>query len=155
MAQYEHLAAEMARRRNSEQNFRFYHYTLDLDHGPCIHKRLVGCGAGTEYLAVTPGGALYPCHQFVGDPDYVMGDVWRGVINTEIRDEMADCNVFNRETCKNCWAKLYCGGGCAANAYHKSGNVRGIDEMGCVLFKKRLECAIFLKTVEWGAGAEA
>jgi uncharacterized protein len=146
--QYERLAAEMLKRNREGRGFRFYHYMLDLDHGPCVHKRLVGCGSGTEYVAVTPWGDLYPCHQFVGDASYVMGDIWRGVVNTEIRDEMAGCNVYNRDACQGCWAKLYCGGGCAANAYHVAGSVRGIDEIGCALFKKRLECAVYLKVAE-------
>lgn len=144
-AEYERLAAEMERRADTDEQFRFYHYMLSLEHGPCAHKRLVGCGSGTEYLAVTPWGDLYPCHQFVGDEDYVLGDVWQGVVNTEVRDALAACNVFEREACQDCWARMYCGGGCAANAYHTSGRIEGIDAMGCALFKKRLECAIALK----------
>ena len=150
-AQYETLAMEVAKRRGTGEAFRFYHYLLDLDFGPCLHKRLIGCGSGTEYLAVTPGGALFPCHQFVGDAAYVMGDVWQGVTNTALREEMAGCTVYNRPACNDCWAKLYCGGGCAANAYHAAGNLQGIDEMGCTLFKKRLECALFLKTLEYAS----
>jgi len=145
LAEYERLAVEMARRTGTENSFRFYHYMLSFDHSPCAQKRLVGCGSGTEYLAVTPWGDLYPCHQFVGDEVYVIGDVWQGVTNTALRDMLASCNVFEREACQGCWARMYCGGGCAANAYHMSGSVQGIDAMGCALFKKRLECAIALK----------
>jgi len=144
-AQYERLAAEMERRSKTGQSFRFYHYTLDLDHGPCVHKRLVGCGVGTEYLAVTPSGAFFPCHQFVGDSKYIMGNVWQGVTTPAVAVALADCNVYTRPACRDCWAKLYCSGGCAANAYHASGDLRGIDAYGCTLFKKRLECALALK----------
>ena len=146
-AEYERLAMEMAARAKEGRSFRFYHYMLDFDHGPCVYKRLVGCGSGTEYLAVTPWGELFPCHQFVGDDKFSMGDVRQGVTNTALRDELAGCNVYNRPACKDCWARLFCGGGCAANAYHTAGDVRGIDEMGCALFKKRLECAVALKAM--------
>jgi len=144
-AEYERLAVEMEKRYREGNGFRFYHYMLNFDHGPCAHKRLTGCGSGTEYLAVTPWGDLYPCHQFVGDEEYVIGDVWQGVTNTAVREALASCNVFERAACQDCWARMYCGGGCAANAYHVSGSIQGIDAMGCALFKKRLECAIALK----------
>lgn len=142
--EYESLAQEMARRQNTEEAFRFYHYNLNIAGGPCVHKRLVGCGAGFEYLAVTPKGNLFPCHQFLGDQAYLLGDVWQGVSNIAPAKEMADLNVFSRPDCIDCWAKLYCGGGCAANAYHSSGNVSRIDAIGCAMFKKRLECATWL-----------
>jgi len=145
--QYERLVNEMATRRGTERAFTFYHYTLNLDHGPCAHKRLVGCGSGTEYLAVTPWGELFPCHQFVGDAIYSMGDVWQGVTNTTVRDELAACTVYQRPACEDCWARLFCGGGCAANAYHVSGSVGGIDAVGCEMFKKRIECAIVLQVL--------
>jgi len=144
-AEYERLASEMEQREREGRGFRFYHYMLNFDHGPCAHKRLVGCGSGTEYLAVTPTGELYPCHQFVGDEAYKVGDVWQGVTNEALRERLAACNVFEREACQGCWARMYCGGGCAANAYHVSGQIEGIDAMGCALFKKRLECAMALK----------
>jgi len=147
-AEYERLTAEMARQRGTDREFRFYHYTLNFDHGPCVYKRLRGCGAGTEYLAVTPWGELFPCHQFVGEPSYSMGDIWQGVTNTTARDALAGLSVYNRPDCQDCWARLYCGGGCAANAYHVSGAVQSIDALGCALFKKRLECAIALKAAE-------
>jgi len=143
--EYERLASEMEQRALLGRGFRFYHYMLNFDHGPCAHKRLVGCGSGTEYLAVTPTGELYPCHQFVGDEAYVIGDVWQGVTNGALWERLAACNVFEREACQGCWARMYCGGGCAANAYHVSGRIEGIDAMGCALFQKRLECAMVLK----------
>lgn len=146
--QYEILAKEMLRREREGQGFTFYHYMIDLNHGPCIYKRISGCGSGTEYYAVTPWGELYPCHQFVGDEKYSMGNVWDGVTNTELRDKFKLCNVYSREKCHDCWAKLYCSGGCAANAYHAAGDIRDIYEYGCKLFRKRIECAIMLKVAE-------
>lgn len=147
-AQYENLATEMLRRRREGKPFAFYHYNIDLAHGPCVYKRLSGCGSGTEYLAVTPWGELYPCHQFVGDPAYSMGNVWDGVTNVALREQFRGCNVESRPECENCWAKLYCSGGCAANAYHATGDIRGVYEYGCRLFQKRIECAIMLKAAE-------
>ncbi|MBP5230943.1 MAG: thioether cross-link-forming SCIFF peptide maturase [Clostridia bacterium] len=150
--QYEELAFEMIRRRKAGNGFTFYHYMIDLTGGPCVYKRISGCGSGTEYLAVTPSGDLYPCHQFVGDPKFRMGDIWEGVTNTELRDSFKLCNAYAREECRDCWAKLYCSGGCAANAYHASGDIRGTYPFGCELFRKRMECAIVLKLAELGAG---
>ena len=138
----------MLRRRREGRPFTFYHYMIDLTHGPCIYKRISGCGSGTEYLAVTPWGDLYPCHQFVGNENYRMGDVWQGVTNTELRDEFKLCNVYARPGCKDCWARLYCSGGCAANAYHATGSIRGVYEYGCELFRKRMECAIMLQVAQ-------
>jgi uncharacterized protein len=146
--QYEKLATEMLNRQREGRPFSFYHYNIDLAHGPCVYKRLSGCGSGTEYLAVTPWGDIYPCHQFVGDPAYSMGNVWDGVTNAELREKFRGCNVESRPECENCWAKLYCSGGCAANAYHATGDIRGVYEYGCRLFKKRIECAIMLKAAE-------
>ena len=131
MEQYEILAKEMIRRKEEGRPFTFYHYMIDLTHGPCIYKRISGCGSGTEYMAVTPWGDLYPCHQFVGDEKYLMGNVWDGVTRPELRDEFKLCNVYARPDCKDCWARLYCSGGCAANAYHATGSIRGIYEYGC------------------------
>lgn len=146
--QYELLAEEMLRRRRAGKPFTFYHYMIDLSGGPCIYKRISGCGSGTEYLAVTPWGDLYPCHQFVGDEKYRLGDIWSGVTNTEVQQEFKLCNAYARKECRDCWAKLYCSGGCAANAYHAAGAVTGVYELGCKLFKKRMECAIMLKVAE-------
>lgn len=142
--QYELLAKEMLKRRKEGKPFEFYHYMLDLEHGPCIYKRISGCGSGTEYLAVTPLGELYPCHQFVGDYDYCMGDIWQGITKPALQDRFRKLNVYSHEECRECWAKMYCSGGCAANSYHSSGDISGIYEYGCKLFKKRMECAIML-----------
>ncbi len=146
--QYEKLAELMLERAEQGRPFTFYHYMLDLEGGPCIYKRISGCGSGTEYMAVTPWGDLYPCHQFVGEERFKLGDIWNGVTNTGIQDEFASCNVYAREECRDCWARLYCAGGCAANAYHATGSVRGVYAYGCELFKKRLECAIAVKIAE-------
>ena len=145
---YEILAKEMIKRKKEGRGFTFYHYMLDLTEGPCVYKRISGCGSGTEYMAVTPWGDLYPCHQFVGDEAYKLGDIWQGVTNDALREDFRSCNAYAREDCKDCWAKLYCSGGCAANAYHASGSIRGIYEPGCELFKKRIECAIMIKAAE-------
>ena len=142
MKQYEDLAKLMLERDKEGKPFTFYHYMVDLKGGPCIYKRISGCGSGTEYMAVTPWGDLYPCHQFVGDEKFRLGDIWSGVNNKKIQDEFASCNVYAREECRDCWARLYCSGGCAANAYHATGSVKGVYKYGCDLFKKRMECAI-------------
>ena len=146
--QYEILAKDMLRRQREGRPITFYHYILDLKHGPCIYKRISGCGSGTEYMAVTPWGDLYPCHQFVGDPAYKLGDVWNGVTNTALRDEFKLCNVYARPGCKDCWARLYCAGGCAANALHATGDIHGVYEQGCEIFRKRIECAVMMKVAE-------
>ena len=143
--QYEILAKEMLKREREGRPITFYHYMLDLKHGPCIYKRITGCGSGTEYMAVTPSGELYPCHQFVGDEKYRLGDVWQGVTNTAVQDEFRACNAYAREGCRDCWARMYCSGGCAANSYHATGNIGGIYEYGCKLFKKRMECAVMMQ----------
>lgn len=146
--QYEILAKEMIKRKKAGNGFTFYHYMLDLTHGPCIYKRISGCGSGTEYMAVTPTGELYPCHQFVGDTKYLLGNIWDGVTNKEIQNEFKLCNAYARPECDDCWAKLYCSGGCAANSYHASGKITGIYEYGCELFKKRIECAVMIQVAE-------
>lgn len=146
--QYEILAQEMLHRYRNNNGFTFYHYMIDLDAGPCIVKRISGCGVGTEYMAVTPSGELYPCHQFVGDEHFLLGNVFTGVDNKEILEQFSECNIYSHKECKNCFAKLYCSGGCAANAYHATGGVNGIYEFGCELHRKRIECAIMLKVAE-------
>lgn len=148
LEQYEILAKEMINRENQNKGFTFYHYMIDLNHGPCIYKRISGCGSGTEYLAVTPWGELFPCHQFVSDPRYSMGDIWKGITNTDLQYKFKQCNVYARKECDECWAKLYCSGGCAANAYHATGNILGTYEYGCTLFKKRIECAIMIQVAK-------
>jgi len=142
--QYEKLAELMLKRDREGKPFTFYHYMIDLTGGPCIYKRISGCGSGTEYMAVTPWGDLYPCHQFVGEEKFKLGDVWNGVSNHEIQCDFANCNVYARPECRDCWAKLYCSGGCAANAYHSTGSVTGVYQYGCELFRKRMECAIMV-----------
>ena len=151
--QYEKLAKEMLRREREGDPFEFYHFMIDLEHGPCIYKRIVGCGAGTEYLAVTPTGDLYPCHQLVDDPSFCIGTLDDGVTEQDLQNEFRKCNIFAREACRDCWAKLYCAGGCAANAFHMSGSLFGIDTFGCELFKKRIECAIMIKVAKAVASA--
>ena len=146
--QYEILAKDMLRRERDGKPITFYHYMLDLAHGPCIYKRVSGCGSGTEYMAVTAWGDLYPCHQFVNDPEFKMGDIWNGVTKPEIRDSFKDCNVYSREACTRCWARLYCAGGCSANALHATGDIHGVYEYGCELFRKRMECALMMKVAE-------
>lgn len=143
--QYELLAKEMLRRDKEGKGFTFYHYMVDLKAGPCIYKRIAGCGSGTEYMAVTPWGELFPCHQFVGDEKYSLGNIWDGVTNEEVRNEFKMCNAYARPECRDCWAKLYCSGGCAANSYHATGSITGVYEYGCKLFKKRIECAVMMQ----------
>ena len=146
--QYEILAKEMLKRDREGRGFTFYHYMIDLKSGPCIYKRISGCGSGTEYMAVTPWGDLYPCHQFVGEEKFKLGNIYEGVTNHEIQEDFRCCNAYARPDCQDCWAKLYCSGGCAANAYHATGSVKGIYEYGCELFRKRMECAIMLQVAE-------
>ena len=147
--QYDELTAEMIKRKKEGKPFNFFHFMIDLSGGPCGAKRLSGCGSGTEYLAVSPSGELYPCHQFMGMKDFLLGNVDEGVIRTDIRDEFKLCNVYAKEKCKNCFAKFYCSGGCAANSYNFSGSINGTYEIGCELQKKRIECAIALKALEF------
>ena len=146
--QYEILANEMLKRYRKGNGFTFYHYMIDLDGGPCIVKRVSGCGVGTEYMAVTPSGDLFPCHQFVGDDNFKLGNIYDGVTNPEVLKQFKKCNVYSHKECKDCFAKLYCSGGCAANAYHTTGSVDGVYEFGCELHRKRIECAIMLKVAE-------
>jgi len=142
---YDELAKEMLKRKKEGKGFNFFHYMIDLSGGPCVYKRLSGCGSGTEYLSVTPWGDLYPCHQFVGEEEFCIGNVEDGVVNTEMRDTFKLCNVYAKEECRNCFAKFYCSGGCAANAYHCHGDINKPYEIGCELQRKRVECAIMLQ----------
>ncbi|MBO5070899.1 MAG: thioether cross-link-forming SCIFF peptide maturase [Roseburia sp.] len=143
--EYDKLAVEMVKRHKEGNDFNFFHFMIDLEGGPCVAKRLSGCGSGTEYLAVTPWGDFYPCHQFVGNEKFLLGNVDEGVTNTEIRDEFKCCNVYAKEKCRSCFAKFYCSGGCAANAYNFTGDICGAYDIGCELQKKRIECAIMIK----------
>ena len=149
--EYDRLAAEMAKRINTEKSFHFFHFMIDLEGGPCAIKRLSGCGSGTEYLAVTPWGDLYPCHQFVGNPDFLMGNVKDGIKRQDLVDEFKGCNVYAKEKCRSCFAKFMCSGGCAANSYHFHGNINDAYDLGCELQRKRVECAIMLKAAESAA----
>ena len=151
--EYDALAAEMLKRRREGRGFHFFHFMIDLEGGPCVAKRLSGCGSGTEYLAVTPWGDLYPCHQFVGNEKFLMGNVEEGVLRTDIRDEFKGCNVYAKEKCRKCFAKFYCSGGCAANSYNFHGNINDAYDIGCELQRKRVECAIMLKAAEAEDGA--
>ena len=153
--EYDALAAEMLKRRREGRGFHFFHFMIDLEGGPCVAKRLSGCGSGTEYLAVTPWGDLYPCHQFVGNEKFLMGNVEEGVLRTDIRDEFKGCNVYAKEKCRKCFAKFYCSGGCAANSYNFHGNINDAYDIGCELQRKRVECAIMLKAAEAEDGAGA
>lgn len=148
LAQYDELAVEMIKRRKEGNGFNFFHFMIDLEGGPCVAKRLSGCGSGTEYLAVTPWGDLYPCHQFVGNEDFLMGNVWDGVKNTNLQDEFKCCNVYAKEKCRKCFARFYCSGGCAANSYNFHGTITDAYDLGCELQKKRIECAIMIKAAE-------
>lgn len=148
LKEYDKLAEMMLEREKQGKPFTFYHYMLDLEGGPCIYKRISGCGSGTEYMAVTPTGELYPCHQFVGNKDYLMGDIWKGVTRTDIRDKFKRCNAYSRKECDECWARLYCSGGCAANAYNSTGDINGVYEYGCDLFRRRIENAIMIKSAQ-------
>lgn len=145
LEQYDELAKEIIKRRKEGRGFNFFHFMIDLSGGPCVAKRLSGCGSGTEYLAVTPWGDFYPCHQFVGMEQFLMGNVDEGIKNTGIRDEFKNCNVYAKEKCKNCFAKFYCSGGCAANSYNFHGNINDAYDIGCELQRKRIECAIMIK----------
>ena len=145
---YDELAREMLRRKKEGRGFQFFHYMIDLSGGPCVYKRLSGCGSGTEYLAVTPWGDLYPCHQFVGEEKFRLGSVYEGIVNTDLRDSFKLCNVYAKEECRQCFARFYCSGGCAANAWHSRGDINKPYEIGCELQRKRVECAIMLKAAE-------
>lgn len=143
--QYDYLAGEIVKRHNTENDFNFFHYMIDLEGGPCVYKRLSGCGSGTEYLSITPKGEIYPCHQFVGNEDFIMGDVISGIKRSDIREKFASCNVYAKAECKECFAKFYCSGGCAANSYNYGGDILANYEIGCSLHKKRIEDAIMIK----------
>lgn len=146
--EYDKLAKELIRRRKNGKSVNFFHFMIDLSGGPCVAKRLSGCGSGTEYLAVTPWGDLYPCHQFVGNEEFLMGNVEEGIIKTEIRDEFKLCNVYAKDKCRECFAKFYCSGGCAANSYNFHGRINDAYDIGCELQRKRIECAIMIKVDE-------
>ncbi len=144
-AEYDRLAQEILRRHKNGEDFNFFHFMIDLEGGPCVAKRLSGCGSGTEYLAVTPWGDLYPCHQFVGNDRFYMGNVFEGVTRQEIVSDFKSCNVYSKEKCRGCFARFYCSGGCAANSYNFHGSIHDTYDIGCALQKKRVECAIMIQ----------
>lgn len=145
MEEYDRLAQMMIQREKEGKGFNFFHFMIDLDGGPCVYKRMSGCGSGTEYLAVTPWGDLYPCHQFVGQEDFLMGNVDEGIVKPEIADDFRNCNVYSKDSCRNCFAKFYCSGGCMANSYNFNGTIHGTYDVGCQMQRKRVECAIMMK----------
>lgn len=145
MEEYDHLAEEYIKRKKEGRGFNFFHFNIDLNQGPCVAKRLSGCGSGTEYLAVTPWGDLYPCHQFVGQEEFLLGNVDTGVTNERIRDEFKLCNVYAKDKCRDCFARFYCSGGCAANSYNFHGSITDAYDIGCAMQKKRIECTIMIK----------
>jgi uncharacterized protein len=146
--QYEKLAVEMKKRRDAGQGFNFFHYMIDLNGGPCVYKRINGCGAGVEYMAVAPSGDLYPCHQFVGMPEFLLGNIYEGVVRPEICERFAAVNAYTKPECRKCWAKFYCGGGCAAAAFNQNGDITKPYQFACDLERKRVECAIYLSADE-------
>jgi uncharacterized protein len=148
LEQYDLLAKEYVERRRAGKGFVFFHFQIDLKQGPCVAKRLSGCGSGTEYLAVTPWGDLYPCHQFVGNEQFLLGNVDEGIVNTAVRDEFKLCNVYAKPKCRECFARFYCSGGCAANSWNFHGSLTDAYDIGCEMQKKRIECAIMIKAAE-------
>ncbi len=153
--EYDKLAAYILKKRQEGEGFNFFHFMIDLSGGPCVAKRLSGCGSGTEYLAVTPWGDLYPCHQFVGEEEYLMGTVFEGIKKTELQEQFRGCNVYSKDKCKDCFAKFYCSGGCAANAYKFHGSINDAYDIGCKLERKRVECALMIKAAEAALSEEA
>ncbi|MFT4004453.1 MAG: thioether cross-link-forming SCIFF peptide maturase [Lacrimispora sp.] len=145
LEEYDKLALEYIDRQKAGKGFNFFHFNIDLNQGPCVAKRLSGCGSGTEYLAVTPWGDIYPCHQFVGQEEFLLGTVDTGVTNTPVRDEFKLCNVYAKDKCRDCFARFYCSGGCAANSYNFHGSITDAYDIGCEMQKKRIECAIMIK----------
>jgi len=148
LEEYDKLALEYLKRDKEGNGFNFFHFMIDLNQGPCIYKRMSGCGSGTEYLAVTPWGDLYPCHQFVGNEDFLLGNVDTGITRTDIVDDFKKCNVYSREDCKDCFAKFYCSGGCAANSYNFTGDINNTYKIGCEMQRKRVECSIMIKAAK-------
>ena len=145
MEEYDKLALEYIKREKEGRGFNFFHFMIDLNQGPCVYKRLSGCGSGTEYLAVTPWGDFYPCHQFVGNEEFLMGNVDEGIKRTDLVKTFGNCNVYSKEKCKNCFARFYCSGGCAANSFNFHGTINDAYEIGCEMERKRVECSIMIK----------
>ena len=160
LEEYDKLADAYLEYRKAGKGFNFFHFNIDLTQSPCVAKRLSGCGSGTEYLAVTPWGDFYPCHQFVGQEEFLLGNVYDGIVKQDICDEFKQCNVYAKPACQNCFAKYYCSGGCNANAYNFTGSITGSYDVGCKMQQKRIECAIMIKAAladmeeETGASAD-
>lgn len=152
LKEYENLALQYIERSSDERKFCFYHFNINLYDGPCLFKRVTACGAGYEYLAVSPEGNLYPCHQFVGQDKFIIGNVFTGINNHKMRDEFIENNIFAKEKCRDCWAKLFCSGGCHANAYFSNGSISEPNELACILQKKRIECAIMIQALKADKG---
>ncbi|WP_297791073.1 thioether cross-link-forming SCIFF peptide maturase [uncultured Anaerococcus sp.] len=152
--QYEKLADMLMDKIDKDEDFIFYHYMIDLENGPCVHKRISGCGSGTEYMAVTPTGELYPCHQFVGNRDFIIGNIRDGIVHPELVNQFKTCNCYSKSECRSCWANMYCSGGCAANSYNATGDINNIYEYSCKLFRKRIEMAIAVKIYEYMKNSE-
>ena len=146
--EYDRLAKWLIERNRKGNPLNFFHFMIDLSGGPCVYKRMSGCGSGTEYLAVTPWGDLYPCHQFVGQEEFLLGNVNEGITRGDIVEEFRGCNVYTREKCRSCFARYYCSGGCAANAWNFTGSLHDTYEIGCELQRKRVECAIMIKAAQ-------
>ncbi len=146
--QYEILADEMLKRDEEGNGFTFYHYMLDLSEGPCVQKRISGCGSGTEYIAVTPWGEIFPCHQFVGDEEFSLGNIWDGITQLDVQCQFKQSNCYSKPECENCWAKMYCSGGCPANSLHATGSINGTYGFSCDIFKKRIECSMMVKVAQ-------
>lgn len=145
MEEYDRLAAEFIKRNREGRGFRFFHFMIDLSQGPCVAKRISGCGSGTEYLAVTPSGDFYPCHQFAGMEEFLLGNVDEGITAEAVCDEFKRCSVYEKAECRDCFSRFYCSGGCAANAYNQSGSISDAYDVGCEMQKKRIECAIMIQ----------
>lgn len=152
--QYEKLADMLMEKIDKDEDFIFYHYMIDLENGPCVHKRISGCGSGTEYMAVTPTGELYPCHQFVGNRDFIIGNIRDGIVHPELVNQFKTCNCYSKSECRSCWANMYCSGGCAANSYNATGDINNIYEYSCKLFRKRIEMAIAVKIYDYMKNSE-
>lgn len=142
LKEYEKLSEDYLRIRKEDPDFLFFHYMIDLSGGPCAYKKSIGCGAGSEYVAVTPTGDIYPCHQFVGEEDFLLGNVDEGIVNKDLQDHFHKADVFHKEACTDCWTKYFCSGGCHANAYHNNGDIYEPFDIGCQMERKRLECAL-------------
>lgn len=144
--QYDKIYDEMIKRHKEGRDFKFYHFNIDINGGPCVYKRISGCGSGHEYVAVTPSGDIYPCHQFVGDEKFKMGNVFDGDFDMKISETFKNANIYSKPECRKCWARFYCSGGCQANNYNFNGDIHVPYELGCIMQKKRIECAIALKS---------